>query len=118
MKVWIDISNSPHVLLFRNLLRELEKEHEVLVTARKFAYIEDLLEQEGIDAKIVGKHGGKALDSKLEASLDREVEAPAACKEGEAGYSCKQVFGRGQQGRLRPWHKEHFCLQTMNTHTP
>lgn len=74
MKVWIDISNSPHVLLFRNLIKDLEKEHEVLVTARKFAYIEGLLEQFGIDAKVIGKHGGKGLEDKLAASLDREQQ--------------------------------------------
>ena len=35
MKIWIDLSNSPHPLLFAPIARAFEEQgHEVLVTAR------------------------------------------------------------------------------------
>ena len=44
MRVWIDITNSPHVTFFRPLIRLLEEDsHQVEVTARAFAQIEQLL---------------------------------------------------------------------------
>jgi len=72
MKIWIDITNSPHVHLFRHFIKEVEKEHEVLITTRDFAYIRDMVELYDIDAHFIGAHGGKELEGKLEACLDRE----------------------------------------------
>lgn len=72
MKVWIDLSNAPHVRFFKGLIRELEKEHEVLVTARQFGYLEGMLEKYEIRAKIIGKHGGKDNERKLFESINRE----------------------------------------------
>ena len=43
MRVWVDITNSPHVLVFRPLIRILrERGHEVDVTAREYALVEFL----------------------------------------------------------------------------
>jgi predicted glycosyltransferase len=81
MRLWIDISNAPHVLLFKNLIHELSEEHELLVTTRSFGYIEDLLEVYDIDAKVVGKHGGRSLEGKLDASFDREQKLLKVVKE-------------------------------------
>ena len=68
MRVWIDITNSPHVPFFRPLIRLLEEEgHEVDVTARAFAQTEQLLELYGIDATIVGAHGGRSRFGKSRA---------------------------------------------------
>ena len=61
VRVWIDITNSPHVPFFRPLIRLLEEDgHEVEVTARAFAQTEQLLELHGVDATIVGTHGGRS----------------------------------------------------------
>ena len=81
MKLWIDISNAPHVLLFKNLIHELSGEHDLLVTTRSFGYIEDLLDVYGIDAKVIGKHGGKSLEGKLDASFDRQQKLLRVVKE-------------------------------------
>ena len=44
MRVWIDITNSPHVPFFRPLIRLLEEDgHEVEVTAREYAQTLELL---------------------------------------------------------------------------
>ena len=44
MKIWIEVANSPHINMFAPLIRELERDHEVLVTCRPLANTVDLLE--------------------------------------------------------------------------
>jgi len=67
MKVWVDISNAPHVHFFKHIVIELRKENEVIVTARKFGDIGELLRQCRIDYIMVGEHGssdhGKLIKS-------------------------------------------------------
>ena len=49
MKVWIDMTNSPHVPFFRPLIRLLEgRGHEVRVSARDFAQTLELLDAAAI----------------------------------------------------------------------
>ena len=73
MRVWIDITNSPHVLFFRPLIRFLEEDgHEVDVTARDFAQTLDLLELHGIAHRVVGPgHGGGGKLGKARAMAGR-----------------------------------------------
>ena len=73
MRVWIDITNSPHVLFFRPLLRLLEQDgHEVEVTAREFAQTLELLQLNGIEHRVVGPaHGGGSIAGKARALAGR-----------------------------------------------
>ena len=72
MRVWIDITNSPHVLFFRPLIRLLRDDgHEVEVTARPFAQTAELLELHGIVATFVGVHGGRSRIGKSRAMAAR-----------------------------------------------
>ena len=72
MKVWIDITNAPHAHFFKGVIRELEKTgHEVLVTTRYFDGLTGILDMEGIDYYVVGRHGGATLEGKLIASSER-----------------------------------------------
>ena len=73
MRVWIDITNSPHVLFFRPLLRLLEEDgHEVEVTARAYAQTLELLELHGIAHDVVGPpHGGAGTLGKARAMVGR-----------------------------------------------
>src|SRR6185437_10094834 len=72
MRVWIDLTNSPHVLVFRPLIRLLrERGHEVEVTAREYAQTMQLLELHGIDATVVGRHGGASTLGKARAEVTR-----------------------------------------------
>ncbi len=63
MRVWIDMTNSPHVLFFRPLIRLLEADgHEVEVTAREYAQTLELLQLHAIPHHVVGpRHGGGVL---------------------------------------------------------
>jgi hypothetical protein len=69
VRVWIDVTNSPHVPFFRPLVRLLEQRgHEVAVTAREFAQTLQLLEDAGIAHDVVGPpHGGAGRARKARA---------------------------------------------------
>jgi predicted glycosyltransferase len=72
MRVWIDITNSPHVVIFRPLIARLQSRgHEVTVTAREFAQTLGLLERFGIPHTVIGAHGGGGLGGKARAASDR-----------------------------------------------
>ncbi|MFC1712125.1 DUF354 domain-containing protein [Candidatus Poribacteria bacterium] len=65
MKIWIDLSNSPHVNFFAGMINELRKEHDVLLTGRQFANTIGLLELYGFPYHLVGKHYGKNIVKKV-----------------------------------------------------
>ena len=63
MRVWIDLTNSPHVLVMRPVIEALRRRgDEVLVTARDFAQTLGLLERFQLDHTAIGHHrgGGRA----------------------------------------------------------
>ena len=62
MRVWIDLTNSPHVLVMRPAIDALRADgHEVRVTARDFAQTLQLLERFGIEHTAIGRHRGERL---------------------------------------------------------
>lgn len=65
MKIWFDLSNSPHVNMFRTMIRDLQRTHEVIVTSRPLANTEDLLRIHHIPHTTVGVHYGRSLTGKL-----------------------------------------------------
>jgi uncharacterized protein len=65
LNVWIDLTNSPHVLVMRPVIDVLRaRGAEVLVTARDFAQTLGLLERFRIDHTAIGHHRGGALAAK------------------------------------------------------
>jgi len=65
MRIWADLTNSPHVLVMRPLIEAMRAEgHEVEVTARDFAQTLELCERFGIDHTAIGRHRGGRLASK------------------------------------------------------
>lgn len=73
MRVWIDITNSPHVAFFRPLIELLRADgHEVGVTAREYAQTLELLELHRIEYDVVGPaHGGAGAVAKARAMAGR-----------------------------------------------
>ncbi|HEY2440930.1 MAG TPA: DUF354 domain-containing protein, partial [Solirubrobacteraceae bacterium] len=50
MRIWVDLTNSPHVLVLRPVIERLrERGHEVEVTARDFAQTLALCDRFGIE---------------------------------------------------------------------
>ncbi len=65
MRVWIDLTNSPHVLVMRPVIERLRAEgHEVRVTARDFAQTIELCERFDIEHTAIGHHRGGRLLAK------------------------------------------------------
>jgi predicted glycosyltransferase len=66
VRVWIDISNSPQVLVFRPLIALLRaRGHDIEVTTRDYAQTVELLELHDIAHDVVGPaHGGAGMWSK------------------------------------------------------
>jgi predicted glycosyltransferase len=65
MRVWIDLTNSPHVLVMRPVVELLRADgHEVHVTARDFAQTLGLLRRLQIEHTAIGRHRGERLTAK------------------------------------------------------
>jgi predicted glycosyltransferase len=61
VRVWIDMTASAHVLVFRPLIAILRgRGDEVEITARDYAQTLQLLELHGLEATVLGKHGGRS----------------------------------------------------------
>jgi predicted glycosyltransferase len=65
MRIWIDLANSPHVPFFRSLTNEfIQRNHEIIVTARAFAETVELAKAAGFTLDVIGEHGGGRLSGK------------------------------------------------------
>jgi len=65
MRVWIDMTASAHVLVFRPLVKLMrERGDEVEITARDYAQTLQLLSLHGLEAEIIGKHAGRSRSQK------------------------------------------------------
>jgi uncharacterized protein len=74
MRVWVDLTNSPHVLVMRPVIRALEAQGaEVRVTARDFAQTLGLLERFGIEHDAIGRHRGGRLAAKAAGLAGRSL---------------------------------------------
>jgi len=66
LRVWIDITNSPHVLVFRPVINLLKEQgHELFVTSREFAQVSELLKRFDIDHYQIGTHQGREAYRKI-----------------------------------------------------
>jgi uncharacterized protein len=72
MRVWIDVTAPAHVLVFRPLIDLLaQRGAEVEVTSRRYGQTVQLLARHGIDATLLGEHGGGSRAGKLTALASR-----------------------------------------------
>jgi predicted glycosyltransferase len=72
VKVWVDLTNSPHVLVMRPVIEELRaRGAQVTVTARDFAQTLALCERFGIEHEAIGRHRGGRLGAKAIGLFDR-----------------------------------------------
>jgi uncharacterized protein len=72
VKVWVDMTASAHVLVFRPLIKLLREDgHEVEITAREYAQTLQLLELHGLEAEVIGRHGGRSRLGKARSLVSR-----------------------------------------------
>jgi len=65
MKIWIDITNSPHVNFFSGMIAELHVKHEVVITSRYLANTVELLDLMGFPYQVIGRHYGQSKVKKI-----------------------------------------------------
>lgn len=66
MNIWLDLTNSPHIHFFKDIIDDLVKRgHEVTITCRPLSNTVDLLNLYKIPYQIVGEHYGKPLLRKM-----------------------------------------------------
>jgi predicted glycosyltransferase len=91
--VWIDLTNSPHVLFFRPILRRLDDAGvPAVVTARDFAQTLGLLELYRIPHTVIGRHGGARLAGKATGLARRSL---ALTRFGRARRGIRQTVSHG-----------------------
>jgi uncharacterized protein len=74
MRIWVDLTNSPHVLVLRPLIEVMRRDgHEVEVTARDFAQTLELCERFGIAHTAIGRHRGGRVAGKAVGLAARSV---------------------------------------------
>lgn len=74
-KVWIDLDNSPHVLFFDPIIKELKtRGYDVVVTARDYAQVIGLSELFKLEYTKIGRHYGKNPLLKLTGLVIRACE--------------------------------------------
>jgi predicted glycosyltransferase len=75
VRVWVDFTNSPHVLVLRPVIEQLRRDgHEVEVTARDFAQTLGLCERFGIQYTAIGRHRGSHIAAKARGLFERSFE--------------------------------------------
>jgi len=61
MRVWVDMTASAHPLVFRPLIALLRAQgHDVEITARDYAQTLQLIGRHGLEAEVIGHHGGRS----------------------------------------------------------
>jgi uncharacterized protein len=74
MRIWVDLTNSPHVLVLRPLIEAMRDDgHEVEVTARDFAQTLELCERFGIEHTAIGRHRGGRVAGKAVGLASRSM---------------------------------------------
>jgi uncharacterized protein len=72
MRVWIDVTGPAHAVVFRPLVKVLrERGAEVEITTREFSQNVELLRLHGLDATVVGTHGGRSRLAKTTTMITR-----------------------------------------------
>ena len=92
MRVWVDLTNTAHVLVLRPLVERLEAAgHEVELTARPLSHTVDLLDDWGRDYTVIGRYGGASRAAKARAAAQR---APAMVRFGRGrGFDAALAHG-------------------------
>jgi predicted glycosyltransferase len=74
MRIWVDLTNSPHVLVLRPVIAVLRaRGNDVRVTARDFAQTVELAERLGVDCEVIGHHRGARLGAKAVGLAERSA---------------------------------------------
>jgi hypothetical protein len=98
MRIWIDLTNSPHVLVMAPLITRLRQQgHEVRVTARDFAQTLELCRRLDVSHTAIGHHRGERLGAKALGLASRSAALArwARAERRSAGAPFDVALGHG-----------------------
>ncbi len=92
MRVWVDLTNTAHVLVLRPLVERLEAAgHEVELTARPLSHTLELLDDWGHPYTALGRHGGAGRAGKALAAAARVPQLLRFAR--GRGFDCALAHG-------------------------
>jgi uncharacterized protein len=92
VRVWVDLTNTAHVVVLRPLVELLEADgHEVVLTARPLSHTLELLEDWGHPYTAIGRHGGAGRLGKARAAVGRVPALATFARRG--GFACALAHG-------------------------
>ena len=92
MRVWVDLTNTAHVLVLRPLVEILEGDgHEVTLTARPLSHTIELLADWGHPHVVLGRYGGGRRAGKALAAADRVARLTRFGR--RRGFDCAIAHG-------------------------
>jgi uncharacterized protein len=87
MRVWVDVTNSAHVIVVRPLVELLERKgHDVTLTARPLSHTTELLDEWGHPYRAIGHYGGAGRIGKALAASARVAQVLAFARGGRFDY--------------------------------
>ncbi len=90
MRIWIDLTNSPHVLVMRPVIERLRADgHDVRVTARDFAQTIELCERFGLAYTQIGHHRGERLGAKARGLASRSAALVRWARSDARGFGAR-----------------------------
>jgi len=96
MRVWVDLTNAPHVPVLAPLVRVLEARGAVVdLTARPYGQTAELAALHGLQVEEIGAHGGRSRLGKGRAAIGR-VHALHRWAKGR-GFDCALAHGSTDQ---------------------
>lgn len=74
MRIWVDLTNSPHVCVMRPLVALMKEDgHEVHISARDFAQTVELCDRFGLETTVIGHHRGRRIAAKAYGLASRSL---------------------------------------------
>ena len=88
MRVWLDLTNTAHVVVLRPLVELLERDgHDVVLTARPLSHTLELLDDWGHPYTALGRYGGAHRLGKAAAASDRLLRLLAFGRRGRFDHA-------------------------------
>jgi predicted glycosyltransferase len=71
-KIWVDIEHQKAGIMFKSLFKHLSDEGaDLFITARDMGNNRQVMDELGLNYRMVGKHGGEKLEDKMHAYIER-----------------------------------------------
>jgi predicted glycosyltransferase len=97
LRIWIDLSNSPHVLFFEPVIDALRRRgHEVVVTARRFCNTLALARARGLSVRVIGRATTPAETTRSRGRCRSFARCSSGASPAQSGSTSRRVTRRAR----------------------